>query len=108
MLYDFIDLKSSGVIIYDFDYHDFIRDERDLAFSFDENIIGVRASSFAQLCEAVSADAALRPLDPTRLAELRERFWGGHGRLSSACGSIHHHVRTTLGLPSLLQGSEEG
>ena len=76
LLYDYVAFADAGVVIYAFDYDRYIAKDRDLAFSFEDNIIGVRADSFAQLCDSLRSGAALASLPEDRLGILRTRFWG--------------------------------
>jgi len=76
MLYDYIAVAGSGVVIYAYDYERYVAEDRDLAFPLAENIVGRRADTFAELCEVLRSGAALAELPADRLAELRLRFWG--------------------------------
>lgn len=79
LLYDYVAVRGSGVVVYAYDLARYVSKDRDLAFDLEENVIGARATSFEQLCEVLSSGAALADLDPSRLAELRSRFWGTEG-----------------------------
>ena len=79
LLYDYLAVRGSGVVIYAHDLQRYVSKDRDLALGFEENVVGARAASFEQLCEVLASGAALADLDPVRLAELRSRFWGGPG-----------------------------
>ena len=83
VLYDYIFTKDHGVILYTFDYDRYLADERDLAFPFENNVIGVRVSSFAELCNAIETGVGLALLPSDKLKELRERFWGCAGGTAS-------------------------
>jgi CDP-glycerol glycerophosphotransferase (TagB/SpsB family) len=76
LLYDHIAVADSGVVIYAYDYDRYVAKDRDLAFPLEDNIVGRRADSFAELCEVLRSGAALAALPAERLAELRVRFWG--------------------------------
>lgn len=97
VLYDFIFLKDHGVILYTFDYAQYIATEQDLAFPFEENIIGLRVNDFESLCTAIQCGAGAAPLESAKLTELRERFWGNFtGRASpklvSYLGTLPKHA----------------
>ena len=77
LFFDFIACRSEGVVLYTFDHEDYVRAERDLAWDYDEATVGVRAHDFSELCAIVGDGRAFAPLEPAKLAELRERFWGG-------------------------------
>lgn len=76
LLYDYVAFADSGVVIYAFDYGRYVAQDRDLAFPFEDNIVGRRADSFDQLCEVLSSGEALAALPADRLGEIRMRFWG--------------------------------
>jgi CDP-glycerol glycerophosphotransferase (TagB/SpsB family) len=77
LFFDFIACRSEGVVLYTFDHEDYLRAERDLAWDYDEATVGVRAHDFSELCVIVADGRAFEPLEPAKLAVLRERFWGG-------------------------------
>jgi len=83
ILYDWIFMKDSGVVIYTFDYDSYTKIDHDLAFPFEENIVGVKADDFECLCAVIQTGAAMAPLPKEKLALLRERFWGEVGSLAS-------------------------
>ncbi|CAA9311021.1 MAG: CDP-glycerol:poly(glycerophosphate) glycerophosphotransferase [uncultured Frankineae bacterium] len=76
LLYDYIAFADSGVVVYAFDFERYVAQDRDLAFPFEENVVGVRADSFAELCAVLADGRALAPLETERLARIRTRFWG--------------------------------
>ena len=76
ILYDYIALRSCGVVVYPFDYDRYVAKDRDLAFPFEDNIVGQRADSFRQLCDVLRSGAALAALDEQQLSTIRTRFWG--------------------------------
>ena len=84
ILYDFIFLKNRGVILYTFDYAQYITRENELAFPFDDNVVGLRVNNFDSLCSAIQCGAGTAPLAADKLTELRERFWGSSSGLSSS------------------------
>lgn len=77
LFFDFIASRSAGVVLYTFDYDDYIRAERDLAWDYDDATVGVRASDFSGLCAVIGDGRAFAPLDQAKLSALRQRFWGG-------------------------------
>lgn len=76
LLYDYVAFADAGVVIYAYDYDRYVAKDRDLAFPFEDNVLGQRAGSFAELCEVLGSGAALAGLAPDRLAAIRSRFWG--------------------------------
>jgi CDP-glycerol glycerophosphotransferase (TagB/SpsB family) len=86
LLYDHIAVADSGVVIYAYDYERYVAKDRDLAFPFDDNIIGRRADTFDQLCQVLRSGAALTAFPEQRLAQLRTRFWGAPTPVRSPAG----------------------
>lgn len=94
LLYDYLAVRASGAVVYAYDLARYVSKDRDLAFDLEDNVIGARADSFEQLCEVLASGAALADLDPERLAELRWRFWGAPGPVSTlACPAVADAVR---------------
>lgn len=83
VLYDHLAVRDDGIILYTFDMADYLARDRNISYPFEENVIGVRANSFNELCNALSNGAALRALPQAELVRLRERFWGGSARPAS-------------------------
>lgn len=77
LFFDFIASRSAGVVLYTFDHEEYLRTERDLAWDYDEATVGVRAPDFDELCAVIADGRVFAALDPVKVAELRERFWGG-------------------------------
>lgn len=93
LLYDYVAIAESGVVIYAFDYDRYIARDRDLAFPLEDNILGRRADSFDQLCALLRSGAALDELPEDRLATIRTRFWGSpHAPRKMASAAIAEFV----------------
>jgi CDP-glycerol glycerophosphotransferase (TagB/SpsB family) len=92
MFFDYIAYKSAGVVLYPFDLEEYKRQERDLAWDYDEATVGVRADTFDQLCSAVAEGSAFEPLNSDKLRTLRDRFWGGDLQLPTASERISRFV----------------
>jgi CDP-glycerol glycerophosphotransferase (TagB/SpsB family) len=92
LFFDFIAVRSSGVLLYPFDLEDYVRTERDMAWDYDDATSGTRAKDFDQLCMAVADGSVFAPLDPVRLQELRVRFWGGDLSRQTACERIRDFI----------------
>ena len=88
LFFDWIYSRDSGVLLYTFDYDEYVRTERDLAWDYDQVTVGARAGNFEVLCDAIRDGRVFAPLDPARLAELRARFWAGDARLPTASERI--------------------
>lgn len=87
--YDYLLLKKK-ILLFPFDYDEYIRDCRDLAFDFNEYTPGVRVNSFDELLNNLihSNDELLLSENQERIAKL---FWGNyHG---DACLQIVKHLR---------------
>jgi len=74
VLYDYLFLKDNGIILYTFDYDDFIANDHSMLYPFDENTAGVRADDFAELCAVIETGRSLIS-DPS-VAAVRAKFWG--------------------------------
>jgi CDP-glycerol glycerophosphotransferase (TagB/SpsB family) len=98
LFYDYIYARSSGVVLYTYDINEYTATERDLAWSYDEATVGVRAGTFVELCEAIRSGQAFADLDPAQLALLRKRFWGGQPGSSTASEKIVHYLLARTGL----------
>ena len=92
LFFDYIFARSEGVVLYTPDFDEYTATERDLAWDYDEATVGVRAKDFNRLCEVIRNGQALQPLDPEKLALLRERFWGGEPRRPTASQRIVEYV----------------
>lgn len=88
LFFDWIHARSEGMALYPFDYARYTSTERDLAWDYDEATVGVRMNSFSELCEAIRTARVFDPLDPDKLALLRERFWGGEAGPRTASEKI--------------------
>ena len=75
LLYDFLFVRDTGAVLYTFDYDTYVRQDRSLVHSFEENTAGLRVSTFDELCQAISTGRVLEPCPGA--AEIREKFWSG-------------------------------
>ena len=88
VLYDYLLMPGKDVILYLYDYEDYIR-ERDLYFPFDENVAGCRVYDFEQLLTCISRhDYSLPDEDRCRIVE---KFWGASQHYDS-CRQILDRV----------------
>lgn len=88
LFFDYIQSRAEGMVLYPFDYDRYTSTERDLAWDYDEVTVGLRVDNFASLCEAIRTGRVFDPLEPGKLAALRERFWGGEPALPTASARI--------------------
>ena len=74
ILYDYLFLKDTGIILYTFDYDDYIANDHTILYPFDENTAGIRVDNFEQFCRVIETGSSLTPLP--QVAQVREKFWG--------------------------------
>lgn len=53
ILYDFIAIGKSEVILYNYDFEEYTTQSRDFAYSYNENITGKIVTNFSQLCKLI-------------------------------------------------------
>ncbi len=104
ILYDYIFSNDRGVILYTFDYEEYLKNDRSLLYPFDENTAGLRVGNFDALVAALASGEALA--EPERAAEVRRKFWGAERAPASpriisyvdgALGADHRSVTPALG-----------
>jgi CDP-glycerol glycerophosphotransferase (TagB/SpsB family) len=74
VLYDYIYGNGSGIVLYTFDIDDFKSKDRAILYSFEENTVGLRVSTFDALCDAIATGQVFGICEGAD--HLRERFWG--------------------------------
>lgn len=94
VLYDYLFVRDTGAILYTFDLDAYMAQDRELAFPFEENVAGLRVSTFDALCAALEDGSALDPGNFADVPRLRERFWGGS--LGPASPAIVEYVERKL------------
>lgn len=77
VLYDYLFVRSRGAILYTFDLARYLEEDRVLLYPYEENVAGVRASSFVDLCAALESGKALQSSCDKQVRRVRERFWSG-------------------------------
>lgn len=81
ILYDYLLLDDKGIVLYLYDYTDYVQD-RDFNYPFMENVVGEVAYTFTELMNIITRDT----YDKSCYGLMRERFWGEYdGR---ACRNI--------------------
>lgn len=73
ILYDYILMEGKGVVLYLYDYDEYVK-ERDFYYPFDENTIGTKVYSFKDLVEVICAEKY--DLDEGSRSDILEKFWG--------------------------------
>lgn len=72
--YDYLLMPNKEVLLYPFDYEDFITNSRDLAFDYDTYTPGKRAYSFLELMTMLENDA-LTSTNSDELKRIKQLFW---------------------------------
>lgn len=73
ILYDYILMENHDVILYLYDYDDYLKD-RELFYPFDENVVGKRAMNFDELCQCIGQGDF--KIDEAQRKMIVEKFWG--------------------------------
>lgn len=112
LFFDYISFRSSGVVLYTYDFEEYTATERDLAWDYDEVTIGNRARDFATLCDMIGDGRVFAKLDPGRLALLRRRFWGDETTSATASEKIVASAQRLMldqpaGAPGGISGSPD-
>lgn len=73
VLYDYLLMPDKGVILFHYDYDEYVK-EREFLFPIDKEIAGKRVYSFNELLNAINdGDDAVEPSERQRIVE---KFWG--------------------------------
>jgi len=100
IFYDFLALRSQPAVIYAFDLEDYLAKDRTLLYPFEENVVGLWAHNFDELCDVISRGLRQPEPDAWKADEIRRKFWGDDPGIASA--RIHNFVRARLAnAPSL-------
>jgi CDP-glycerol glycerophosphotransferase (TagB/SpsB family) len=73
ILYDYLLLEDKRVILYLYDYEDYVKD-RDFNYPFLENVAGDITHTFGDLLEAVKQ----KKYDRNNYTIIRKKFWGDY------------------------------
>lgn len=84
ILYDYILMPGKGVLLYLYDYDEYVQ-ERDFFYPFDENVIGERVSSSNELVAAILKGVPV--LEEEARIALVNKFWGD-SRNADSCRRI--------------------
>lgn len=76
VMFDYLRVKPRGLVLYPFDLEKYLS-ERDLYFSYEESVAGVRADTFEKLCELIESGAAINEIDQVAADRAFERCWAG-------------------------------
>jgi len=80
VLYDFVLMQGKGVILYLYDYNDYV-DERNFESPFDSNVVGPRAMNFEELLEII--DKGDYWITEDERLTLKNKYWGESGPQAS-------------------------
>lgn len=73
--YDYLLMENKQVLLFPFDYNEYITKARDLAFDFDTYTPGKRANNFEELLYYIKNDT---PLDFPKKEWITQQFWNGN------------------------------
>jgi len=73
ILYDYIIMPGKDVILYLYDYEEYIR-ERDFYYPFDENVVGKRVATFEDLLKVIVEQNY--KMSEQKRAFILSKFWG--------------------------------
>ena len=73
ILYDYILMPEKQVILYLYDYEEYVR-ERDFYYPFDENVVGKKVTSFEQLLQVLNSGNYVSPQEQKQA--IIRKFWG--------------------------------
>lgn len=80
VLYDFVALGKRSVILYTYDYDQYVKYSREFAYEFDDYTTGSRVNSFSCLCDLLGRDK----IDTDSKYEfVRDSFWRGSNCIMS-------------------------
>ncbi len=86
ILYDFIALGKTEVVLFNYDFGDYTAQSRDFAYPYQENVTGCVVTTFGELCNLLEQPAL--PVDHKH-GEIFQRFWA-HPELG--CQQIYQHI----------------
>ncbi len=81
VLYDYLLMPGKGVILYLYDYDEYVS-ERDFYYPFDENVIGTKVCSFVELLDCIKNDGY--NINADLRDGILQRFWGRSMSLDSS------------------------
>ena len=93
VLYDFLAVRTQGAVIYAFDLEEYLAKDRTLLYPFEENVAGLWARSFDDLCGLIERGLGHLEVDSHKAEVIRDKFWAGGGMASP---KIYQHVRSQL------------
>ena len=88
VLYDYLLMPGKGVLLFHYDYDEYVR-EREFLFPIDREITGRRVYSFDELLKAiVDNDDRVEPRERQRIMD---KFWGNTIHINP-CEAIFRHL----------------
>jgi CDP-glycerol glycerophosphotransferase (TagB/SpsB family) len=95
ILYDYIAMGGTRIVLYTYDFEEYVSGSRDFAYPYLENTVGTRVSSFSELCTALTV---LDVVPATDLERIKERFWGYAN--TNSCKAISEGIERLIGSTS--------
>ena len=96
VLYDFLSLRSRGAVIYAFDLEEYLARDHALLYPFEENVSGVWARNFDDLCQLLARGLREADVDDSQAEAIRRKFWDSDG--GTASSRICDYVRARMKL----------
>ena len=81
ILYDYLLMPKKEVILFLYDYDEYVKD-RDFYYSFDENVVGKRVGSFAELLQCIKSGDYKSSQEQKQV--IIDKFWGETVKLNAS------------------------
>ena len=89
ILYDYIFSNRGYVILYTYDYMEYLSSDRSLLYDFDAHVAGAQAKNFRTLCDLIALGPKAMTAGRHKIDALRALFWSGSPNCASA-GIVEH------------------
>lgn len=83
--YDYILMDEKSVILFPFDYDDYIHNNRDLAFDYNQYTAGIKADNFEELLELLGNDL---PKNSQTTSIIKKLFWEKEESMEELYGKL--------------------
>ena len=88
--YDYLLMENKQVLLFPFDYEQYITSSKSLAFDFDTYTPGVRAYTFKELLQIIHDDINLSIISREQILKL---FWGDNYVEKSSTDILYQHIK---------------
>lgn len=88
--YDYLLMEKKHVLLFPFDYEQYITNSKSLAFDFDTYTPGVRAYTFQELIKIIHDDVDLSIVSRNKILKL---FWGDNYVEKSSTEILYQHIK---------------